>query len=76
MRAQLKIYRGDEAYSNESNSQDSSTVNVRLSELTRAIADAVHWNRTWLHDFMDDEIQVPADLYDVITAYNHLRDAA
>lgn len=76
MRAKLKIYRGEEAYLEESRSLESSTVSVRLSEMTRAIADAVHWNRTWLHDFMDDEIQVPADLYEVIVAYNHLRHSA
>lgn len=76
MRAELKIYRGEDVYSEESFSSESPTVNVRLAEMIRAIADAVHWNRTWLHDFKNDEIQVPSDLYEVITAYNHLRPSA
>lgn len=51
-------------------------VSVRLHEVLTALTDAIRNDSTWLTDFEDDEIQVPADLYEVISAYNHLRPSA
>jgi len=41
-----------------------------------ALVHALRCNRTWLEDFEDDELQVSADLYEVISAYTHLRPSA
>lgn len=51
-------------------------VNVRFGEVLTALVHALRCNRTWLNDFEDDEIQVPNDLYEVISAYTHLRPGA
>jgi hypothetical protein len=51
-------------------------VTMRFGEMVRAFSDAISWDRTWLLDFADDEVQVPADLYEVICAYTHLRPSA
>jgi DNA-binding IscR family transcriptional regulator len=51
-------------------------VSVRLADITRVLEDAVRVGRTWVHDFADDEVQISADLYDVLSAYWHLRPSA
>jgi hypothetical protein len=49
------------------------TVTVPLVEILPLLADAVQSQRTWLHDFEDDEITISMDLYEVILAYQHYR---
>ena len=49
----------------------SNKVTIPLGEVFPLLADAVDSNRAWLKDFEDDEITIPADLYDVILAYQH-----
>lgn len=71
MRPRLRLYTGE-----EKTTIAEPQVAVRLSEITEILADAVHWNRTFLADFADEEIQVSADLYEVLTAYWHLRPSA
>ena len=58
--------------------QDTATENVtvRLSDISRALLDANRWNRTWLSDFADDEIQVSTDLYEILSTYMRLRPGA
>jgi hypothetical protein len=51
-------------------------ISVRLSDITRVLEDAVRGGRTWVRDFADDEVQISADLYDVLAAYWHLRPSA
>jgi len=51
-------------------------VSIRLGDVIGILKDADRWDRTWLRDFKDDEIQIPADLYEVLTAYSHLRPSA
>lgn len=48
-------------------------VRVTLSEVLPLLADAVASNRTWLTDFADDEVEISADLNDVLQAYRHFR---
>ncbi len=53
------------------------TVTLSLGEIFPLLADAVRSERTWLRDFADDEINISADLYEVILAYrHHLRPGA
>ncbi len=63
----LRIYYGPEDR-NQCASSSCSTlgndrVTVPLGEVFRWLVDAVHTGRTWLHDFEDDEVTIPADLY-------------
>jgi hypothetical protein len=51
-------------------------VNVKLGDVTRILADAVQADRTWIDDFSDDDIQISSDLYEVLSAYWHLRPSA
>lgn len=48
-------------------------VRVTLGEVLPLLADAVASHRTWLTDFQDDEVEISADLNDVLQAYRHFR---
>lgn len=72
MRPRLRLYLGEEQGTAVAEPQ----VSVSLGEVARLLTDAIRWNRTWLRDFEDDEVQVSADLYEVLSAYNHLRPSA
>jgi hypothetical protein len=72
MRHRLRLFTGDETASTATAEQ----VTVRLGDISRALRDATRWNRTWLEDFADDEVQVSADLYEILSAYMRLRPGA
>ena len=72
MRHRLRLFTGEE----ETTQEVAENVTVRLSDISRALLDAARWNRTWLADFADDEIQVSSDLYEIISAYMRLRPGA
>lgn len=72
MRHGLRLFTGDD----ESVEQPSENVTVRLGDISRALIDATRWNRTWVSDFADDEIQVSSDLYEILSAYIRLRPGA
>jgi hypothetical protein len=74
MAAQLRVY---------PSSQDpprrdlpSPTVGVRFGDLLPLIALAQKRNYLWLQDFLDDEIRITADLYEVIRAFRSYRPSA
>ncbi len=52
------------------------TVSLTLSQLAPLLIDAVQHDRAWLSDFADDPVRIDADLYDVLLAYQQLRDRA
>lgn len=52
------------------------TVTVRLATIVPLLLDAVEKNRTWLSDFADDTVRLDADLYEVLLAYQGLREGA
>ena len=72
MRPRLRLFTGDE----DSSVVAEPPINVRLGQITSLLEDAVRANRTWLRDFEDDEVQISADLYEVLSAYSHLRPSA
>ena len=72
MRNRLRLFTGDDDVATATSEQ----VTVRLGDISRALRDAMRWNRTWLDDFEDDEVQVSPDLYDIISAYMRLRPGA
>lgn len=52
-------------------------IRVRLSDLLPLITLARKNNYLWLQDFLDDEVAVTADLYDVLRAFgSSLRPSA
>lgn len=73
MRPKLRLYTGEE---DGGVALESSTVPMNFGEFTRLVADAGRFDRTWLTDFHEDDIQVPEDLYEVLTAYRRLRPGA
>ena len=72
MRHRLRIFTGQE----EATPEIPENVTVRLGDISRALIDATRWNRTWVNDFADDEIQVSTDLYEILSAYMRLRPGA
>jgi hypothetical protein len=49
------------------------SVRVSLRDLLPLIALAKRQKFLWLDDFLDDEVRVTADLYDVLRAFNQCR---
>ena len=72
MRPRLRLYTGEEG----DRTVEEPQVSMRLRDITRILNDAWSWDRTWLNDFADDEVQVSSDLYDVLSSYSHLRPSA
>lgn len=72
MRHRLRIFTGEDDTAQENNEN----VTVRLGDISQALIDATRWNRTWVSDFADDEIQVSSDLYQILSAYIRLRPGA
>jgi len=73
MRPRLRLFTGED----ESGPSDAEAqVNVRFGEITRALVEAVRWDRTWLRDFEDDEVLVSNDLYEVVRAFADCRPSA
>jgi hypothetical protein len=52
------------------------TVTIPLGDVLPALADAVSRQRAWVNDFLDDEISISSDLYEVLLAYQHYRRPA
>lgn len=72
----LRIYYGPEGDStavlNDADVREN-TVTVPLGDVFPALIEALESGRTWPHDFADDEVTIPADLYEVLLAYRHYR---
>jgi hypothetical protein len=73
MRPRLRLFTGEDEVG-PSNAE--AQVNVRFGEITRALVEAVRWDRTWLRDFENDEVRVSSDLYEVIASFTRLRPSA
>ena len=72
----LRIYNGPDqsvASLTVANHSRENAVRIPLGEILPLLADAVASNRTWLADFADDEVEISADLNDVLQAYRHFR---
>ncbi len=52
------------------------SIHVRLGDLLPLIALAHRQNYLWLQDFLDDEVAVTADLYEVLRAFRCCRPSA
>jgi hypothetical protein len=66
MATHLKLYT---PVSDEAEAPPEPDVRVRLSDLIPVITMAQRMNFIWLKDFMDDEIAISQDLYEVMQAF-------
>ncbi|MEI7699105.1 MAG: hypothetical protein WCK86_04865 [Planctomycetia bacterium] len=51
-------------------------VSMKLADLTRILADAIIWDRTWVTDFADEDVKVSADLFEILSVYSQMRPSA
>jgi hypothetical protein len=70
MATHLKLYT---PASDDTDSTPEPDVRVRLRDLIPVIAMAQRMNFIWLKDFMDDEIAISQDLYEVMQAFTSSR---
>lgn len=52
------------------------SVRVRLGDLLPLVALAHRHNYLWLRDFLDDEVAITGDLYEVLRAFRCYRPSA
>jgi hypothetical protein len=72
----LKIYSGPSDGHSHTLSKSRSGENcitVTLGEVLPLLVDAAQSQRTWLSDFDDDDVTIPADLYEVLQAYQYFQ---
>ncbi len=74
-RSQLRVYYGPETVGGSlaESATEAEKVAVPLGEILPLLAEAFRCQRTWLHDFDQDEVSISSDLYEVILAYQHCR---
>jgi hypothetical protein len=73
-RCQLRVYYGPETSAPTSEPKpDHPVVTVPLGEVLPMLVDAARHQRAWLGDFLEDEITISSDLYEIILAYQHYR---
>ena len=73
MHSRLKLYTGDETPETPAAEQK---VTIRLADLISVLSDAAQGRRAWLRDFRNDEVQISADLFDVLSTYWNMRRGA
>ena len=66
MPTRLKLYTAPE---DEAAARPEPAVRVRLGDLLPLVAMAQRMNFIWLKDFLDDEVAVSHDLYEVMQAF-------
>ena len=74
MAAQLRLY--DTPDDTDGFSLRAPTVRVQLADLLPLVALAQRHNYLWLQDFLQDEVRITADLYDVLQAFRTYRPSA
>jgi hypothetical protein len=74
MAAQLRVY--PESLEEADTPLQKPTVRVSLGEMLPLIAMAKRHNYLWLQDFLDDEVCVTPDLYEVLRAFSSYRPSA
>jgi hypothetical protein len=52
------------------------TVRISLADLLPLLSLARRHNYAWLHDFLDDEVSITEDLYQVLQAFRCYRPSA
>ena len=74
MAAQLRVYPSTKAKTRHN--LQPACVGVRLGDLLPLVALAHRQNYLWLQDFIDDEVRITSDLYDVLRAFRAYKPSA
>ncbi len=74
--SRLRVFYGQETDLEEAPLPTAHRVTVPLGDVLPILADAMRARREWVNDFLDDEITIPTDLYEVLLAYEHYRRPA
>lgn len=74
MPAHLRVYRSPDESPRAT--LGAPTVRVRLGDLLPLIALAKRDNYLWLQDFLNDEVRITPDLYEVLQAFREYRPSA
>jgi hypothetical protein len=74
MAAHLRVYRSEDDA--ETPTLATPTVRVCLADLLPLVALAHRNNYAWLQDFLDDEVRISEDLYEVLQAFRCYRPSA
>ena len=74
MAAHLRVYPVNREPA--ASSEQEPSVRVSLGELLPLVALAHRKNYVWLQDFLDDEVCVTSDLYEVLGAFRSYRPSA
>lgn len=72
-RSQLRVYYGPDSAVDSETKSKAATVTLPLGDVLPMLVDAARHQRAWLGDFLQDEITITADLYEIILAYQHYR---
>jgi hypothetical protein len=74
MPVQLRVYPA--SMDSDFDETQDPTVNVRLADLLPLLTLAKKNNYLWLQDFLDDQVSVTPDLYDVLRSFSAMRPSA
>jgi hypothetical protein len=74
MAAHLRVYSFPDETSDEERPQP--TVHMRLGDLLPLVALAQKNHYVWLQDFLDDEVAITDDLYELLIAFRSYRPSA
>jgi hypothetical protein len=74
MAAQLRVY--PQSRSSAYAETQEPSIRISLRELLPLIAVAQRRNYLWLQDFLEDEVCVTPDLYEILRAYPRYRPSA
>ena len=74
MPAHLRVYSED--LDTDVDLAQDPTVRVRLADLLPLLAVAKKNNYLWLQDFLEDQVTVTPDLYDVLRSFNAVRQTS
>lgn len=72
MRPRLRLFTGDQ----DQLATEAPQMTISFGELMSILDEASRTHRTWLRDFSEDGVQVPEDLYEVLTEYTRMRPGA
>jgi hypothetical protein len=72
--AHLRLY--TETLDSDQDETQDPAIRIRLADLLPLLAFAKKNNYLWLQDFLDDEVSVTPDLYDVLRSFRTVRQTS
>ena len=69
MAAHLRVY--PETFHAQPQDRPEPTIRVSLGDLLPLLSMAKKNNNLWLQDFLDDEVSITSDLYEILRAFSY-----